>query len=89
MTRLASNLGYRPGFRRQGRRAFTLIEISLAGVAGSMLLSSMAYTSVEMRKAATGVYNEAQMQNVVRDLQQGLDGNVPAKLSTMTNTNGA
>lgn len=89
MTRLASNLGYQPGFRRRGRRAFTLIEISLAGVAGSMLLSSMAYTSVEMRKAATGVYNEAQMQNIVRDLQQGLDGNVPAKLSTMTNTPGA
>ena len=81
MTRLAFN------FRR--RRAFTLIEVALAGVAGSVLLASMAYTSVEMRKAATGIYNETQLQTIVRDLQVGLDKNVPAKLSVLTNTNNA
>lgn len=74
-------------FRR--RRAFSLIEVTLAAVAGSMLLSSMIYATIEMRKAVRGIYNEVQLQSVIRDLQGSLESNLPARLSEMTNTNGA
>ncbi len=80
MTRLA--------FKPRARRAFTLVEVAMAAVAGSLLLSSMAYTGTEMRKAAVGVYNEVALQNIVKDLNTTLDATVPEKLAEISDASG-
>ncbi|MDB5095584.1 MAG: LruC protein [Cyanobacteria bacterium RYN_339] len=61
-------------FKRKGRRGgFTLIEVALGIVIGSMMLATTAYTSNEVRKAVSNVYDETFLQTVSRDTQLNLD----------------
>jgi cell division septation protein DedD len=81
----------RSGFdaRRPRRAGFTLIEVALAAVVGSMLLASVAYSAMEINRAATAVYDEATVQTIARDLQASLDREVPVHLATLVSTPGA
>jgi LruC domain-containing protein len=61
-------------FKRKGRRGgFTLIEVALGVVIGSLMLATTAYTSNEVKKAVTNVYDETFLQTVSRDVQLNLD----------------
>lgn len=70
----------RSAFKRTMRRrqGFTLIEVTLAAVVGSLLLATTAYTTMQMSKAIDGVYNEAFLQTVARDVQLNLDKSLGA-----------
>lgn len=80
MTRLASSRGK--------RRGYTLVEVALATVTGTVLLISLAYTSRELQRAVGAVYGEALLQTVVRDLQGSLDSQIQTKLSALASASG-
>jgi cell division septation protein DedD len=63
------------------RPAFTLLEVALAGVAGSILFASGVYSFSEGQRAVQVLYHELMVQNVARDLQQSLEGALPANLA--------
>lgn len=67
-------------FRPRGARmaGFTLLEVAMAGVSGSVLLVGLAYSSMEMNKAMTGVLYETTLQNIARDVQLSLDSSLNA-----------
>lgn len=65
----------------RGRPAFTLLEVALAGVAGSVLFASGLYSFSEGQRAVQTVYHELMVQNVARDLQQSLDAHLPASVA--------
>lgn len=77
----------RSDFKPAARRGFTLVEVSLAAVIGSMLLVSLIYTSRELSRAVAAVYNEAILQTVFRDLQNDLDSNIFTGLDGATDDN--
>lgn len=77
----------RSDFKPAARRGFTLVEVALAAVVGSMLLVSLIYTSRELSRAVAAVYNEAILQTVFRDLQNDLDSNIFTGLDGATDDN--
>lgn len=77
MPRLVSNVR----FGRKARAGLTLIEVSLAGVIGSILMISMVYTSREMNTATDAVFTESYLQTVARTMGDDIDNTVPFALS--------
>ena len=69
------------------RRGFTLIEVSLATVAGATVLMALAYTSREMSRAVEAVSNEAYLQTVVREMQLNLENDMPVAVSDFVRAN--
>lgn len=67
------------GFRR--RRGFTLVEVTLALAAGSMLMLAMIYTAQQIETVTDEIYNEVLVQTLARDLNVNLDARVPRALA--------
>lgn len=63
---------------RGGRKGLTLVEVMLSTVIGSMLLTSMAYSSQEVTTAIGNIYDETMLQTVARDIQLGLTASLTA-----------